>query len=86
MDTNIYVYFILSRRSKWRTNRLEVVDLAGNAGMYKGNLGIPNWLVRSFMLVFFIAVGAALCTVCGTGVDKTLGPGFKSLIAGSVFL
>ncbi|OPY18085.1 MAG: putative formate transporter 1 [Syntrophus sp. PtaB.Bin075] len=64
---------------------VEVVDLAGNAGMYKGNLGIPNWLIRSFMAGLFIAVGAALCTVCGTGVDKTLGPGFKSLIAGSVF-
>lgn len=64
---------------------VEVVDLAGNAGVYKGNLGIPNWLVRSFMAGLFIAVGGALATVCGTGLDKTLGPGFKSLIAGAVF-
>lgn len=64
---------------------VEVVDLAGTAGVYKGNLGIPNWLVRSFMAGLFIAVGGALCTVCATGVDKTLGPGFKSLIAGAVF-
>ena len=64
---------------------VEVVELAGNAGVYKGNLGIPNWLVRSFMAGLFIAVGGALATVCGTGLDKTLGPGFKSLIAGAVF-
>ena len=48
-------------------------------------LGAPNFLVRSFMAGLFIAVGAALCTVCGTGLDKTLGPGFKALIAGAVF-
>ena len=64
---------------------VEVVELAGNAGVYKGNLGIPNWLIRSFMAGLFIAVGGALATVCGTGLDKTLGPGFKSLIAGAVF-
>ncbi|MCX5813934.1 MAG: formate/nitrite transporter family protein [Proteobacteria bacterium] len=64
---------------------VEIVQLAGDAGRYKGNLGIPNWLVRSFMAGLFIAVGAALCTVCGTGLEKTMGPGFKSLIAGSVF-
>ena len=64
---------------------VEVVDLAGTAGCYKGNLSTPNFLVRSFMAGLLIAVGAALCTVCGTGLDKTLGPGFKSLIGGSVF-
>jgi formate/nitrite transporter len=64
---------------------VEIVELAGNAGVYKGNLGIPNWLIRSFMAGLFIAVGGALATVCGTGLDKTLGPGFKSLIAGAVF-
>jgi formate/nitrite transporter len=37
------------------------------------------------MAGLLIAVGAALCTVCGTGLDKTLGPGFKSLIGGAVF-
>lgn len=64
---------------------VEIVDLAGNAGMYKANLDAPNFLVRSFMAGLFIAVGAALCTVCGTGLDKTLGPGFKALIGGAVF-
>ena len=64
---------------------VEVVDLAGTAGVYKGNLGIPNWLIRSFMAGLFIAVGGALATVCGTGLDKTLGPGFKALIGGAVF-
>ncbi len=64
---------------------VEVVELAGNAGVYKASLGAPNFLIRSFMAGLFIAVGGALCTVCATGVDKTLGPGFKSLIAGAVF-
>ena len=64
---------------------VEIVELAGNAGMYKANLGTSNFLIRSFMAGLFIAVGAALCTVCGTGVEKTLGPGFKALIGGAVF-
>ncbi|HOO40818.1 MAG TPA: formate/nitrite transporter family protein [Syntrophales bacterium] len=64
---------------------VEVVEMAGNAGVYKAELGAPNFLVRSFMAGLFIAVGGALCTVCATGLDKTLGPGFKSLIAGAVF-
>jgi formate transporter len=64
---------------------VEIVQLAGDAGKYKANLGAPNFLVRSFMAGLFIAVGGALCTICSTGVDKTLGPGFKSLVAGSVF-
>lgn len=64
---------------------VEIVELAGNAGVYKANLGMSNFLVRSFMAGLFIAVGAALCTVCGTGVEKTLGPGFKALVGGAVF-
>ncbi len=64
---------------------VEIVELAGNAGMYKANLGASNFLVRSFMAGLFIAVGGALCTVCGTGLDTTVGPGFKALIAGAVF-
>lgn len=64
---------------------VEIVQIAGDAGCYKGNLTVPNLLVRSFMAGLFIAVGAALCTVCGTEVDKFLGPGFKSLIGGAVF-
>ena len=64
---------------------VEIVELAGNAGVYKANLGATNFLVRSFMAGLFIAVGGALCTVCATGLDKTMGPGFKALIAGAVF-
>jgi len=64
---------------------VEIVQLAGDAGKYKGNLGIPNWLVRSFMAGLFIAVGGALCTVCSTGLEKTMGPGFRALITGAVF-
>jgi formate transporter len=64
---------------------VDIVQLAGDAGRYKANLGAPNFLVRAFMAGLFIAVGAALCTVCGTGLEKTMGPGFKSLVAGAVF-
>jgi formate transporter len=61
---------------------VEIVELAGDAGRYKGNLSADNLLVRSFMAGLFIAVGAALATVCSTG---TTIPGLKSLISGSVF-
>ena len=37
------------------------------------------------MAGLFIAVGAALATVCSTGLENTLGPGFKAMIAGAVF-
>ena len=61
---------------------VEIVQLAGDAGKYKANLGPANWLVRSFMAGLFIAVGGALATVCSTGMPI---PGVKSLIAGAVF-
>ena len=64
---------------------VEVVDMAGTAGKYKGDLGAANFIIRSFMAGLFIAVGGALCTVCGTGLDTAISPGFKSLIAGAVF-
>jgi len=64
---------------------VEVVEMAGNAGKYKGELGAVNFIIRSFMAGLFIAVGGALCTVCGTGLDTAISPGFKSLIAGAVF-
>ncbi len=64
---------------------VEVVDMAGTAGKYKGDLGAANFMIRSFMAGLFIAVGGALCTVCGTGLDTAISPGFKSLIAGAVF-
>jgi formate/nitrite transporter len=61
---------------------VEICTLAGDAGKYKGNLSVDNLLVRAFMAGLFIAVGAALATVCGTGITV---PGLKSLVAGSVF-
>lgn len=64
---------------------VEIVQLAGDAGKYKANLTPGNYLIRSFMAGLFIAVGGALATVCGTGLDTYMGVGFKSMIAGAVF-
>jgi formate/nitrite transporter len=64
---------------------VEIVQLAGDAGKYKANLTPGNYLVRSFMAGLFIAVGGALATVCGTGLENSMGVGFKSMIAGAVF-
>jgi formate/nitrite transporter len=63
---------------------VEIVQTCCTAGTYKGGLSIPNWLVRSFMAGLYIAVGGALATVCGTGLEN-VAPGMKSLIAGAVF-
>lgn len=63
----------------------DIVSLAGDVGKYKANLGVPNFLVRGFMAGMFIAMGATLATVCSTGLDASLGPGFKAMIAGAVF-
>ena len=64
---------------------VEIVTAAGDAGRYKASLDIPSFLSRGFMAGMFIAMGGALATVCSTGVDSALGPGFKSLMAGVVF-
>lgn len=61
---------------------IETLQLAGDVGKYRANTAILNNAVRGFMAGLFIAVGAALATVCPTGVTI---PGVKSLIAGSVF-
>lgn len=63
----------------------EIVARAADAGAYKAALNLPNLLVRGFMAGMFIAMGATLATVCGTGVDAALGPGLKALVAGAVF-
>ena len=39
---------------------VEIIQLAGDAGKYKANLSVPNFLVRGFMAGLFIAVGAAI--------------------------
>jgi formate/nitrite transporter len=63
---------------------VEIVQTCCTAGTYKGGLTPSNWLVRAFMAGLYIAVGAALATVCGTGVQE-VAPGLKSMIAGAVF-
>ncbi len=55
--------------------------MAGNAGVYKAKLPASQLLLRGFMAGALIAVGAGLCTVCGTGFSG----GAKSLVAGAVF-
>ena len=63
---------------------VEIVQTCCTAGQYKAGLSVTNWLMRGFMAGLFIAVGAALATVCGTGLEK-VSPGFKALVAGAVF-
>ncbi len=66
---------------------------AGDAGKYK--VGLPAWnmVLRGFMSGAYIAMGAALATVCSTGIMATdvalrfgtASPGFAQLILGCVF-
>lgn len=64
---------------------VEIVNMAGDAGKYKSCLSADNFLLRGFMAGLYIAVGGALATVCTTGLQETMGAGFKSMIAGAVF-
>jgi len=59
----------------------KVCFAAGNAGVYKAGLPVFQLLLRGFMAGAYIAIGAALATVCGTGFSG----GAKSLVAGAVF-
>ena len=61
------------------------ICIAGNTGKYKATLPIFQLLLRGFMSGAFIAVGAALATVCSTGAAPALGAGIAKLIAGAVF-
>lgn len=66
---------------------------AGDAGKYK--VGLPAWnmVLRGFMSGAYIAMGAALATVCSTGILAsdaalqygTASAGFSQLILGAVF-
>jgi formate/nitrite transporter len=66
---------------------------AGDAGKYK--VGLPWWnmILRGFMSGAYIAMGAALATVCSTGILATdaalrygtASAGFSQLILGAVF-
>ena len=64
---------------------VEIVEVAGNVGQYK--TGIPAWnlLIRGFLAGAYVAIGAALATVCGTGVNFWVGPGITALVGGIVF-
>jgi len=55
--------------------------MAGNTGVYKSKLPVFQLLLRGFMAGAYIAIGAALCTVCSTGFAG----GAKSLVSGAVF-
>jgi len=57
----------------------------GDAGKGKCGLGGFNMLVRAFLAGAYIAVGAALATVCSTGVADTLGAGIAQVVMGAVF-
>lgn len=59
------------------------VCLAGNAGKYKTGLPIGQLLLRGFMSGAYIAMGAALATVCGAEVAKYLGAGLGKFFTGS---
>ena len=63
---------------------IEIVQTAIAAGVYRTKMDTWNLLLRGFMAGLFIAVGAALATVCGTGLEK-FSPGLKSLVSGAVF-
>ena len=70
-----------------------IVAKAGDAGKYK--VGLPAWnmLLRGVLSGAFIAMGAALATICSTGIQATdvamrfgaASPGISQLILGAVF-
>ena len=72
---------------------VQIVAKAGDAGKYKTGLPAWNMLLRGFMAGAYIGMGAALATVCSTGIqaaDATLrygtaSAGFSQLILGATF-
>ncbi|MCK9307523.1 MAG: formate/nitrite transporter family protein, partial [Methanoculleus sp.] len=70
-----------------------IVAKAGDAGKYK--VGLPAWnmFLRGILSGAFIAMGAALATICSTGIQATdvamrfgaASPGISQLILGAVF-
>ncbi|MEI7433619.1 MAG: formate/nitrite transporter family protein [Methanomicrobiales archaeon] len=70
-----------------------IVAKAGDAGKYKVSLPAWNMVMRGFMSGAYIAMGAALATVCSTGIMATdvalrygtASAGFSQLILGAVF-
>ena len=64
---------------------VQIVAKGAGAGKYKTELPIWNMLVRGFMSGAYIAMGAALATVCSTAVATYLGAGFAQLVLGATF-
>ena len=64
---------------------VQIISKVGDAGKGKCALPIWNMLLRGFMAGAYIAMGAALATVCSTGVGTLLGAGFGKFILGAVF-
>lgn len=70
-----------------------IVAKAGDSGKYKVGLPVWNMVLRGFLSGAFIAMGAALATVCSTGVQATdiamrfgaASPGIAQLVLGAVF-
>ena len=70
-----------------------IVAKAGDSGKYKVALPAWNMLIRGFMAGAYIAMGAALATVCSTGIMATdvaartgaASAGFSQLILGATF-
>ena len=62
-----------------------IVAKTGDAGKAKVGLSMQNMLLRGFMAGAYIAMGAALATVCSTGVATFLGAGIAKLVLGAVF-
>ena len=62
-----------------------IISKVGDAG--KGKCALPAWnmLLRGFMAGAYIAMGAALATVCVTGTAAFLGAGIAKLVLGAVF-
>ncbi|HZD43776.1 MAG TPA: formate/nitrite transporter family protein [Methanomicrobiales archaeon] len=62
-----------------------IVAKAGDAGKYK--VGLPWWnmALRGFMAGSFIAMGAALATMCSAGVSTWSSAGISQLVTGAVF-
>ncbi len=64
---------------------VQIVAKGAGAGKYKTGLPAWNMVIRGFMSGAYIAMGAALATVCSTAVADNLGAGFGQLILGAVF-
>lgn len=61
---------------------VQIVAKAGDAGKYKCSLPSWNMLLRGFMAGAYIAMGAALATVCSTGISYSAAQITAGAVAG----